>query len=478
MEAETEQEKPKDYNLLPTMKRFHESGAQIRCIVGPVGSGKTSTAAMEICHYLPRFLKERYKILKSRWVVVRNTYRELIDTTQKAVVDPVEGWFPNGEGKGPDSINYTVRHDDGVESELWFRSCDRVQDLKKFKSLQVTGYWIDESIEVAEEIKRMLKTRIGRYPKKCPVRFGLETTNPPDVEHPTYWQFKWDTPPPGPVPEYPPGVNGPLDKHEGFWQPPHENDANLRPRYYADLEADYADNPDWIAMYIRGEPGIIQKGKLVYYRFKRAIHVAQGPLVWTGDTLYRGWDNSGNIPACVVVQSPSPRQFQFLKEFWSDKMGIVDFAKYVMAKCNILYPNAEYFDWGDPAGETPFSKKGGGFTSNAELMRESGVDVQASEQNLRARVESIESQLGIYDGILIDPSMTRFINGFLGGYCYPEIGTTGIFSDKILKNRFSHVHEAAQYVMVKLIKNLPKHKVKRVRGWRTAAEADDSWKTV
>ena len=477
MQPIEDQEEPREYNLLPTMGRFHDSGAQIRAIVGPVGSGKTSTAVMEICHYLPQYMFERYKIKKTRWVVVRNTYGELIDTTQKAVIDPIEGWFPGGAGKGQDSRNYTVRYDNGVESELWFRACDRIQDLKKFKSLQVTGYWIDESIEVAEEIKRMLKTRIGRYPKKCPVRFGIETTNPPDIEHPTYWQFKWDKPPPGPMPEFPAGIKGPLEKHEGFWQPPHENDRNLRPRYYADLRSDYADNPDWIDMYIEGKPGIIVSGKLIYYRFKRVVHVAKEPLVWSGGTLYRGWDNSGNIPACVVVQSPSARQFHFLKEFWSDKMGIVDFAKYVMASCNTLYPGAEYFDWADPAGQAKISKQGGGFTCNEELMRECGVDVNSSEQNFRARVESIESQLAIYDGILIDPGMTRFINGFLGGYCYPEIGTTGTYSDKVLKNRFSHVHDAAQYVMVKLVKNLPRHRPRLRAGWRRSAEAD-SWKTV
>jgi len=107
---------------------------------------------------------------------------------------------------------------------------------------------------------------------------------------------------------------------------------------------------------------------------------------------------------------------------------------------------AEYVDWGDPAGANKFSKAGGGFTSNAELMSEAcGIEVEPSEQNLTARIESVDQQLKRIDGILIDPSCIRLINGFLGGYCYPEIGSTGVYGDKPIKNRFSHPQDALQY---------------------------------
>ncbi len=67
----------KEYVALPTLRLFHESPAQIRCIVGPVGSGKTSGAAWELCYYLPQFLFDSYGMRQTRWVVVRNTYRRL-----------------------------------------------------------------------------------------------------------------------------------------------------------------------------------------------------------------------------------------------------------------------------------------------------------------------------------------------------------------------------------------------------------------
>lgn len=425
---------------MPTLKRFHTSPAQFRCVVGPVGSGKTTAAAWEVCYYLPQFMFETYKIKRTKWVIVRNSYPELRDTTQRTVFD----WFDWGKHR-VQANEYILKYPNGMELEILFRSCDRPDDVKKFKSLEVSGYWIDESIEVNEEVKLMLKNRVGRYPRKCPVRWGIETTNPPDVEHPTYSTFAWDTPPPGPVPE---GV--PLDNHEGFWQPPRENDANLRPGYYDELRIDYSHNPDWVDTYIDGKPGIIVSGSAVFKNFKRDVHVAKERLSWNSGPLYRGWDNSGNWPSCVVISVPTSQQMQVLAEFHGDKMGIVDFTRHVVQECNTRYPNATYQDWADPAGENKFSKRTGGFTSNAELMRDFGVDVEPSEQNWTARKESVEQQLKIIDGLLIDPKCVRLINGFMGGYHYAEIGTSGSFRDKPNKNRWSHCFAAGTMVQTML----------------------------
>lgn len=479
--AEVAENIVKPYEPIPTIRAFHESMGQIRCVVGPVGSAKTSGAAMEVCYYAPHFVYEEYGIKKTSWVVVRNTYRELMDTTVKTIKDPEEGWFPDGEYKGSDN-EYIIRYENGIEVELLFRACDRPDQLKKFKSLAVYGYWIDESIEVADDIKRMLKNRIGRQPRfavwaealrnkldylkdatddeigeeikanfdKYITRMGIETTNPPDVEHTTYSEFDWITPPPGPIP---PGK--PKPNHVGFWQPPRENALNLRPGYYDDLLNDYSDNPDWGEMYVLGKPGVLVRGKLVYVNFRRDYHVAQEPLIWSGAPLFRGWDNSGNCPACVVAQVPTAGQVQILREFTTDKMGIVDFTKHVVSQCNLDFPNAEYRDWGDPAGAQKFSKRDGGFTSNAELMHEAcGVSVVSSDQNFTARTQAVDQALARIDGVLIDPGCTRLINGFLGGYCYPEIQSLpGTYAETPEKNRFSHPHDALQYLLLKLLKD-------------------------
>jgi len=452
-----------EYKPLPTLKKFHASTARIRCVVGPVGSSKTTAAIHEICYYLPSYIKEKFGITSTRWVVVRNTFGELLDTTQRTLYE----WFPFGIPK-VQKKEYVLNYD-GMQVEILFRGCDRPEDVKKFKSLEVTGYLIDESIEVKETIKKMLKNRIGRFPRKSPVAAGIEVTNPPDVEHPTYTDFKWVTHVPGPISEKPP-----LENHIGFWQPPRENEENLRDGYYDDLIKDYANYQDWIERYVDGKPGITVQGKLVYNNFTRDFHVSRKHLKWDGGPLFVGWDNTGNCPAAVIVQMPIPNQVQILREYHTDRMGIVDFTSYVVASRNRDFPKATFADFGDPAGEAEYPKKEGGFTSNAQLMRdECGVEVEPSEQNFTARIGAVDGQLGKIiggkPGLLIDPSCVRIINGFMGGYCYKEIGTTGIYSREPIKNRFSHVQDALQYILIKMLKDcIPVHITKAKRKKRTS----------
>ena len=444
MITETE-ELIEDYQPIPTVDRFHRSSAWMRCLVGPVGSGKTTGAAMEVCWLLPLLLLQRYEIHRTKWLVVRNTYRELEDTTMQTIFE----WFPGGR-MIQKSLTYRLYWDEfAMTVDLLFRSCDKPGDMKKFKSLEITGFWIDESIEIRDDVKLMIKSRAGRYPKLCPVRFGIETTNPPEVEDPTYSQYKWIfRAPPGPVP---PGE--PLEDYEGFWQPPYENNEHLRPGYYADLRADYRDNPDWLERYIEAKPGILVVGKQVYHNWNRKYNLAEKPISWMQEAdVYMGWDNSGNVPAAVLGQVVSPFRLQVLREYWSDKMGITDFTQYVMAELGREYPGMgikEHF--GDPAGAAQFSKKDGGFTSNAELMEAYGVKVISADNNLTARITAVDRMLARRDGLLIDPSCRRLVNGFIGGYCYPELmGWPGEFADKPIKNKYSHPHDALQYMLMSL----------------------------
>ena len=140
-----------------------------------------------------------------------------------------------------------------------------------------------------------------------------------------------------------------------------------------------------------------------------------------------------------------------LMEYWTEKYGIVDFGKMFLAELRRRFPDAPIGAvWGDPAGEQRYSTRRGGFTSNAELLRqECGLDVRPSEQNPTVRIQAVEQMLARRGAVRIDKSCRRLISGFSGGYCYPEY-TDGRIGAKPIKNRFSHVHDALQYVFVKL----------------------------
>jgi hypothetical protein len=52
-------------------------------------------------------------------------------------------------------------------------------------------------------------------------------------------------------------------------------------------------------------------------------------------------------------------------------------------------------------------------------------------------------------GFLIDPRCKELIKGFEGGYAYRRIQVSGErYDDKPEKNRFSHIHDALQYLML------------------------------
>lgn len=488
------------YKSLPTIRQFHACKDYIRAIVGPVGSGKTAGVAVEIGYRLPLYWWNVYGINKMRWVILRNTYPMLIDSTQKTFFE----WWPPGiygdynKNEKVYNLSYTTldSRDEPVtlEIEVLFRSCDRPDEIERFRGYELSGYYIDEADEVHVDIKNILKQRIGRFPamsvwypklrkrfhelrelgtesirksievnpSRYQMSFGIETSNPPSTESHLYWMFNWKTAVPGPKPE-----RKALAQHAGFWQPPRENEANLQPGYYERMAEAYQYAQDWIDRYIKGEPGLRLKGKLVYYNFVRRIHEALRKLVWSGGLLYRGWDNTGLHPACVIAQSPTPRQVQVLKEHWTERENIVTFAKRVIAQCNKDYPDAEYMDYADPAGWSQFSKSNGELTSNSELMvNECGIDLLKSEQNFKARVNAVEEQMremvvGGEPAFLVDPDCVGIINGFLGGYFYPRIAsnTAGeeIYSENVVKNKYSDLHDALQYILVKIRSASPKY---------------------
>lgn len=467
------------YIPLPTIRKFHESSEQYRIIIGSVGSGKTAGCIMELLYYLPIYLFRKYNIKKTRMLILRNTYCQLKDTTLNTLYQ----WFPSFDLK-IQSMTGILKHS-GLEIEVLLRSCDRPQDIRRFKSLEITAALLDEANEISNEIHLMVANRIGRYPSKQEIkelsnkdigRLGwfIAASNPPDIDHFIYTDYKYLTDIPGPVPE-----GTPLANHYGFWQPYLENESNLPKDYYKNLLITYANYPEWAKRYVKGEPCTKVEGKLVWNNFVHNLHVSKEPITWTGGTLYVGWDHSGNVPACVVAQIPTTGLVQILKTYFTEKMSMTDFTNYVIQDRNLNFPNAKYEEWGDPAGFNKFSHPSGGFTSNSDIMKDLGIDIKPSEQNWNARREAVDNILSrLVSGmpaLQIDPSCKILINSFLGGYCYGEIGTTGYYHKEPLKNKFSHICDALQYLILRVTTNIrKKNKNKIIHGlnWKNRVKGN------
>src|ERR1700752_383693 len=79
-----------EYVASPTLDRFHLSNAFVRGIRGPVGSGKSTGMCWEIMRRAREQAAGPDGRRHTRFVIVRNTYRELADTTLNTWLD----WFP------------------------------------------------------------------------------------------------------------------------------------------------------------------------------------------------------------------------------------------------------------------------------------------------------------------------------------------------------------------------------------------------
>ena len=158
------------YNPSFTMDKFHCSDDFVRALIGPIGSGKSVACCTDI---MKRATEQKIifndefpdGIRKSRWAIIRNTYRELIDTTMQTWFD----WFPRNIGfyRAMD-MKWTLdrKLDDGtqIHLEVLFRALDRPDDIKKLLSLELTGGWINEGREIPKQVLDMLQGRVGRYP--------------------------------------------------------------------------------------------------------------------------------------------------------------------------------------------------------------------------------------------------------------------------------------------------------------------------
>ncbi len=497
------------YTPVPTIMMFFQCTALIRSIVGPAGSGKTLAAAMEIIWRIPRLYWNRYGLTDTRWAVLRNTQPMLRTSTQTTFFEefPVHLFGKYNKVEHVYNVRQNYRENESssgviLNTEIFFMSCDNQKDIDKFKGVELTGYLIDESCEVLAGVKKKLKERIGRFPafsdwkrvlrenyiklkKLFPnipdlrklsdkelreemlknrdfyqTKFGIEITNPPHILSDSYCNFEWRTVEGFEKPGLKP-ISEPVEHHIGFWQPPFENEENLNPGYYQDMIAMWKDiAPDHVERYVMGEPGVDVRGATVYKNFVRKVHESKDPLIWDRGTLFRGWDDTGHHPACVVVQLPrnNTRQVQVLREFFTKKESMVDFGKRVKATCHRDFPSAKYVDWADPAGhDSVHDQKDGTRKSSAELLKEEcGLDLERSIQSVDARVNSVDSQLGERPmgeaGLLIDPSCQIMLGGLLGEYHYPEIsGQPGNYRDAPLKNHpWSDVQDALQYIVVKL----------------------------
>lgn len=431
------------YKGAPTLRRFSESDAFLRCVIGPFGSGKSSACAVEIVSRALAQPPGPDGIKRSRWIVVRNTYRQLSDAT----IRTFHQWLPPvhfGTYRQSDQ-SYTITGFENCEIQVLYRALDRSDHIANLLSLEVTGAWVNEAREVPWSIIEALMGRVGRYPSKreggCNWYGLVLDSNPADTDSKLYKQF-CET-------EYDSKYAELFMQPDGLG-PNAENLDNLPggQEYYKKMAI--GKDKEWVKVYCSGQWGYVQEGRAVYPEYVDSAHCAEIKPN-KHEPIYRGFD-FGLTPSCVFVQLSPSGQLLVLDELVSESMGIDRFSDEVLEHSSQHYDGYEFVDIGDPAGtqRAQTDEK-----TVFQILHAKNIMIEPGLQSLAIRLESVRKPLTRLvlgkPGFQVHPRCKQLRKGFMGGYCYRRLQVSSErYTSVPDKNSYSHIHDSLQYVCTRL----------------------------
>lgn len=452
-----------------TGELFHDDSTFVKLIMGPYGSGKSTICVNEIVRRacaMPIWYNGRRR---AKCLIIRNTSGELQSTTLQTWLQ----WFADLgdiQKRQKPLLTYFHKFNDGngvIELELVFIALDRDEDIRKLKSIEATFAYINELSEVPQSVLHHLIGRVNhRYPSKsfCEESYWsgiIADTNPPDEDHWIYKDFEENPTPNYKVFHQPSGL---IARNDGSFQkddrgnyianPYADNYKNLSSDYYVKLAEKRSEG--FIKVYCGGKYGIVESGKRVYPEYNDDLHSVISLDAIQGSLIHIGWD-FGLTPACIVIQITARGQVRVLKEYTAEDLGIRTFAK------NVVIPNLPIDFVYNKVGESEGDPSGAaGDTIMEELscigeLNSLGIKTNpASTNDIDVRISSVRYFLNsMIDGqpaLLISREGCPILRkGFVNGYHFKRLSIHGDdrYQDKPNKNRFSHIHDALQYILMK-----------------------------
>ncbi|WP_175904228.1 hypothetical protein [Burkholderia seminalis] len=428
----------------PVAKRFLESDAFVRVIVGPFGSGKTAAGIVDALRRSWMQAPGPDGVRRVRGSIVRNTFAELKSTT----IPSWNQWCPPQYGKltmgtSPIEFRYT---DAEMDLQVFFIPLDGEEDVKKLLSLELTWAMIDEARQIDRAILDALTGRVGRYPSRlqggCTWSGITMVSNPSDMES---WFYKLC-------------ANLP-EGYELFHQPSGISDAaenleNLPANYYKRQMAGKTE--EWIKVYVHGQWGFLQEGAVVYPSFSDSAHVPAQPIPAVPNVpLILGAD-WGNTPAAAIGQMLPDGTVLTLAELVTaegETMSIPDFGRALTRFIRQTYPDHEVAAaTGDPAG----TAKGPSGDTVFDMINANTPWhwKPAGTNELAIRIAAVSELLGrMVNGkpsFVLSSNCPQLRKGFAGGYHFKKVATAtgGVYSEEPNKNRYSHPHDALQYMVL------------------------------
>lgn len=457
------------------LEQYLDSRANVVCIQGPVRSGKSVASIMRIYEAMMNVEPDHTGKRRSRWLVIRNSYPDLLNTTIKTWLE----WFPEktyGVFKWTPPYRHMMQFGD-VEAEVIFQSFAGEEDIPSLKSLELTGAWINEAQFYGRKFVVAVLERTGWFPRPGGKEFLQIDMNAPPLGH---WVpiMRGDAPAPEDWTESERRAHIKPDTWEFIVQPAwfiEKMDAQGNVLAYEVNPA--AENlnivgPDRVMGLLEGRTKdeidadlmnrvmISQAGLPVFPMFVRDTHIAKNALTAHPDfPLHVGLD-FGRRPAAIVMQCIGGRWF-VLGELTALNTASEDFAPTLKRYLARRFPAWMAADgpkihfWGDPSGD---HKRGetNDDTSFA-IFAKNGMHVRAADKGNRRtiRIETMTRMLNTMihgqPAIVFDPTQCPKLTTALGGaYVYKRKKVSGAptYDDEPLKNEFSDPVDACIEVLM------------------------------
>jgi hypothetical protein len=448
-----------NYTAPPTGASFMKSASFGRLLAGPVGSGKTVCCVIELLRRAMEQAPAADGYRYTRFAIVRQTLKQLKDT----VLKDCQSWL---QGLGQWKVSENTFHVEfgNVRSEWVFIPLENAEDQARLLSMQLTGGWLSECIEMDLDVLGPLSGRLGRYPsgsQGTPTWFGwIADTNFP-TEMTPWHNFMVNPPlgvhiftqPSGLAPEAE-NLNW-LVQNEETIQLPIDHPKRLAQgrKYYERFVEMYGEDSDWVNRYVKAQYGDDPSGAAVFKNtFRSDFHIVSDTMCIPGYPLLVGQD-FGRNPWSLICQMDHLGRLLVHQEVPATNVGL---EKHINEHLRPLLYSNKYIGYrvaavGDPSG---VAKGNVSEETCFDALNRLGLPgFPAPTNDIEPRLRAVEALLGrqINGGpaLLISragcPHLCRAMSG---GYRFTKMKTGALrtMPDKTDKEGFSHVADDLQYV--------------------------------
>jgi len=419
-----------------------ESDAFARFIVGPVGSGKTTGVIFELLRRCSMQEPDNTGVRRTRFAIVRQTLQQIKMTI---LLDILTWLRPIAHYKVSEQL-VTIRFND-VISEWYLIPLEDPEDQRRLLSMQLTGAWLSEAIEMSPDLVVAIAGRCGRFPSAamggCTWMGLVGDTNAPteggdwwrmfEEDRPLDWQVFWQPSGLAPDAENLPFLMQTRDTLKLALDDPIRIAQGRT--YYERLAR--GRNKTWITRYVHAQYGEDPSGAAVWRgSYKRSFHVKQTLTPIQGQPLLIGQD-FGRNPCSLICQPDHAGRLLVLEEVLGEDVGLENHVtKNLRPRLyQERYWGLRFAAVGDPSG---IAKGNFGEETSFDVLQRLGIPAfPAPTNNLDPRINAVETLLlQQRDGgpaILIDEGRCpRLVKAMGGSYRFSKTqsGVTKPLPDK------------------------------------------------